>query len=118
MNEKPPMNRQEHEKPESPDRHSSEDHVSAPYHHHSGSGSHHHHHHRGYEAYLRHERRKARRKLLKKIKNIALILFSVASLLLIVTALIAPHLLLNLTTQEKDLGEASPPDRQTTVISN
>lgn len=48
------------------------------------------HHHRSFEAHLKRKKKRARKRLIKKIGNIALGVFSGVSLLLIVTVLIAP----------------------------
>jgi lysozyme len=63
-----------------------------------------HHHHRDYEAHLIRKKKRARKRLLRKIGNIALGVFLGVSLLMIVTTLIAPDWLLGHFSHEKDLG--------------
>lgn len=61
------------------------------------------HHHRSFEAHLKRKKKRARKRLIKKIGNIALGVFSGVSLLLIVTVLIAPDWLLSHVSHEKKL---------------
>lgn len=104
MNEKPPISRHGQEERTVSNRHSDENNASTQHRHRSGGEHHHrHHHHSGYEAHLKRKKRRARKRLMGKIGNTALAVFLGASLLLIVTALIAPDWLRSHVSHEKDL---------------